>query len=122
MERQIGFEIVLVGRPHYVQKFIQVGAGLISGNARMVVEAYLERFRRASLPQKGIMLRERKEEQPQAPHLAKKERKGLKKVYRKELVKRSALMRIAAAWVITVPFSGLLAAILFFTIRGMMLP
>ena len=33
-----------------------------------------------------------------------------------------ALMRIAAAWVITVPASALMAAILFFTIRGMMLP
>jgi PiT family inorganic phosphate transporter len=92
------------------------------GADRMVVEAYLESFRRASLQQKGIMLRELKENQPQAPQLAKKERKGVKKVYRKELVKRSALMKIAAAWVITVPFSGLLAAILFFTIRGMMLP
>ena len=41
---------------------------------------------------------------------------------RKQLVKHSALMKIAAAWVITVPASGLLAAILYFTIRGMMLP
>jgi PiT family inorganic phosphate transporter len=31
-------------------------------------------------------------------------------------------MRIAAAWVITVPASALMAAVLFFTIRGMMLP
>jgi PiT family inorganic phosphate transporter len=31
-------------------------------------------------------------------------------------------MRIAAAWVITVPASALMAAMLFFTIRGMMLP
>jgi PiT family inorganic phosphate transporter len=54
--------------------------------------------------------------------LSKKERKGLKKVYRAELVKRSALLKIAAAWVITVPASGILAAILFFTLRGMMLP
>jgi PiT family inorganic phosphate transporter len=37
-------------------------------------------------------------------------------------VKRSALFKIAAAWVITVPVSGLLAAIIYFTIRGMMLP
>ena len=54
--------------------------------------------------------------------LSKKERKGLKRVYKTELVKRSALMRIVAAWLITVPVSGLLAAMLFFTIRGFMLP
>ena len=54
--------------------------------------------------------------------LPKKERKALKKVYRQELVKRTHLLRIAAAWVITVPVSAMLSAMLFFTIRGMMLP
>jgi len=38
------------------------------------------------------------------------------------LVKRSALMKIVAAWLVTVPASGFMAAILYFTIRGMMLP
>ena len=52
----------------------------------------------------------------------KRERKGLKKVYRQELVKRSALLKIAAAWVITVPASAIMAALLFYAIRGMMLP
>ncbi len=54
--------------------------------------------------------------------LTKKERKALRKVYRQELVKRSALMRIAAAWIITVPASAIMAAMLFYTIRGMMIP
>ena len=31
-------------------------------------------------------------------------------------------MRIAAAWLITVPASALMAAMLFYMIRGMMLP
>ncbi len=53
--------------------------------------------------------------------LNKKERKNLKKIYRTELVKRAALMKIVAAWVVTVPASGLLAALFYFTIRGMML-
>ena len=39
---------------------------------------------------------------------------------KQELVKRSALKRIVAAWIITVPASALLAAFLFFTIRGIM--
>ncbi|MCB2070637.1 MAG: inorganic phosphate transporter, partial [Ottowia sp.] len=55
-------------------------------------------------------------------HFSKQERKALKRVYRYELVKRSQLLRIAAAWVITVPASALMAALLFFMIRGMMIP
>jgi PiT family inorganic phosphate transporter len=31
-------------------------------------------------------------------------------------------MKIVTAWLITVPVSGLMAALLFYTIRGMMLP
>ena len=42
--------------------------------------------------------------------------------YREQLVKRSALMKIVAAWVITVPASGLLAMLVFYAIRGAMLP
>ena len=85
------------------------------------VEAFMEKFRSASLEEKGVMLRELKEHRATA-ELTKKERKGLKKVYHHELVKRSALLKIAAAWVITVPASAILAALLYFTIRGMMLP
>lgn len=85
------------------------------------VEAFLIGFKKASVEKKGRMLQQLKEKSAKA-HLTKKERKSLRKVYRHELVKRSALLKIAAAWVITVPASGLLAAILYYTIRGMMLP
>ena len=54
--------------------------------------------------------------------LTKSERKNIKKRNRQELVKRSALLKIAAAWVITVPAAGLMAGFLFYAIRGMMLP
>ncbi len=67
------------------------------------------------------MLTEIKEHTTKA-EFTKRERKGLKKVYRQELVKRSALLKIAAAWVITVPASAIMAALLFYAIRGMMLP
>ncbi|GAB6044148.1 inorganic phosphate transporter [Endothiovibrio diazotrophicus] len=86
-----------------------------------VVEAFIEEFKRASIAEKGEMLRRLKQKSA-ATTLTKKERKGLRKVYRHELVKRSHLLKIAAAWVITVPVSGLLAALLYYTIRGMMLP
>jgi len=89
------------------------------------IEAFIARFERASIEEKGQMLADLKERSKNADdpaHFSKGERKGLKKVYRRELVKRSQLMRIAAAWVITVPASALMAAVLFFMIRGMMLP
>lgn len=83
------------------------------------VEKFLEEFEEASIDEKGQMLEQLK--QKKGPNLYKKERKQLRGVYRKELVKRSMLLKIAAAWVITVPLAGILAALLYFTIRGMLL-
>jgi len=91
------------------------------GRDEAEVASFLAEFRKASVAKKGAMLQQLKEHSVKAD-FSKKERKGLKRVYKTELVKRSALMRIVAAWLITVPVSGLLAAMLFFTIRGMMLP
>jgi PiT family inorganic phosphate transporter len=85
----------------------------------------MARFNKAPVAEKGAMLDELKSQakaQLDPAHFSKQERKALKRVYRYELVKRSQLMRIAAAWVITVPASALMAALLFFTIRGMMMP
>jgi len=91
------------------------------GSDEAEVESFLLEFRKASIEKKGIMLQQLKEHSAKA-ELSKKERKSLKREYKTELVKRSALLKIVAAWLITVPVSGLLAAILYFTIRGMMLP
>ncbi|MBT7409579.1 MAG: inorganic phosphate transporter [Methylococcales bacterium] len=86
-----------------------------------VIESFLLKFKAASVPKKQILLKQLKDKASQA-HFTKKERKQLKRVYKYELVKRSHLIKIAAAWVITVPASGLLAAFIFFAIRGMMIP
>ena len=43
----------------------------------------------------------------------KKERKAFKKAYKQEIVKRSVVLRIVAAWIVTVPATALLAAVLF---------
>ena len=89
------------------------------------IAEFLAAFKKASIDEKGRMLKELKLQaklHANTTLLTKKERKSLKKVYRQELVKRSHLYKIAAAWLITVPLSGILAALLFFTIRGMMLP
>jgi len=91
------------------------------GKDKLEVEGFLQEFDSANLEEKRLMLVQMKMNTAKA-ELSKKERKRLKKVYRHELVKRSALLKIAAAWVITVPVSGILAAMLFFMIRGIMLP
>lgn len=92
-----------------------------TGKDKQLVEEFLGEFHAAHLEQKSIMLDQMKKHTAKAD-LTKKERKALRKVYLQELVKRSALLRIAGAWLITVPASAIMAALLFFTIRGMMLP
>jgi len=89
-------------------------------DAPEVVNEFLLKFDAADVREKGLMLADLKAKK--GPELFKKERKQLKKVYHTELVKRSMLLKIAAAWVITVPAAGLLSAMLYFTIRGMLLP
>ncbi len=89
------------------------------------VEVFIREFESASIEEKGEMLRELKARTKMAETsspVSKGERKELKKLHKRELVKRSQVIRIAAAWVITVPASAFMAAMLYFTIRGMMLP
>ncbi len=92
-----------------------------TGKDQAEVEEFLAEFHAASIQEKSEMLQQMKQHTAKAD-LSKSERKALRKVYKQELVKRSALIKIAAAWVITVPASAFMAAVLFFTIRGMMLP
>ncbi len=51
----------------------------------------------------------------------KKAKKTIKNLEKTEYVKRDAIKKIIAAWVITVPAAGLLAALIFFVMRGMLL-
>ncbi len=85
------------------------------------VAAFLERFEAASVDEKGALLAELKSAKG-GSSLHKAERKDLRKLHRIELVKRSLLLRIAAAWVITVPATALASALFFFMIRGALLP
>ncbi len=91
------------------------------GADQATIDAFLNEFQSATLEYKHVMLKELKEKKSNA-QFSKRERKSLRKVYHQELVKRSALLKIAAAWIITVPVSGLMAAMLFFMMRGMMMP
>jgi len=53
--------------------------------------------------------------------MTKKERKYLKKIEKEQYIRQDMLVKIIAAWLITVPISALLSAMLYFTIRGIML-
>lgn len=84
-----------------------------SGRDLEEIEEYLRKFEAAPVKEKQRMYEEMKlraaeieRDNPQA----KKERKAFRKVTREELVKRSVLMRIVAAWVITVPATAVVAA------------
>jgi len=50
----------------------------------------------------------------------KEAKKAIKNVEKTEYVKRDAVKKIIAAWIITVPAAGLLAALIFFVMRGML--
>ncbi len=89
------------------------------GPDREELRQFLEDFRQATVEEMEAMIKQAKKKQTEVA-LKKKERKRLKKIYQEEMVKRKLLIKIAAAWVITVPASALLAAMLYFTIRGMM--
>ncbi|MCW8895979.1 MAG: inorganic phosphate transporter [Sulfurimonas sp.] len=52
--------------------------------------------------------------------IIKSTKKDIKRAQKVEYVKRDAIKKIAAAWVITVPATAILAAVLFFTIKGIM--
>jgi PiT family inorganic phosphate transporter len=76
------------------------------------VNAFMDRFRAAPLAEKGQMLKALKTQAKlklDPANFSKLERKGLKKFYRRELVKRSQIKKIVAAWIVTVPVSALLA-------------
>lgn len=83
------------------------------GAAREQVDAYLANFAAASVDDKKRMLTEMKKRAKQNSidePFGKRERKALKKVYQKELVKRALVGRIVVAWAVTVPATGALAA------------
>ncbi len=91
-----------------------------AGIEREKLQKFLKNFQKASVEDMKLMLKQAKKNKEDVP-LTKDERKRLKNVYKEELVKRASMKKIVAAWIITVPASALLAAFLFFTIRGLLI-
>lgn len=78
---------------------------------------FMKKFQDASVSQKKAMLESLKKNKERELLLAKKEKKMLKKVYKQELVKRSAIIKIVASWFITVPVSALFSAFVFWILK-----
>lgn len=92
-----------------------------TGEARKQIEEYLERFQSETVEEMRAMLKKSSVREATLP-ITEKERKRLKRAYHQELVQRRHLYRIAAAWVITVPASACLGAMMFYLLRGILTP
>lgn len=84
------------------------------------VDQFIEEFKHANIERQDELLTQLKNKSTKAL-LTKKERKTLGKIHQQKLVKRSHILKIASAWIVTVPVSGVLAALFYYSIKGMML-
>jgi PiT family inorganic phosphate transporter len=76
------------------------------------VEAFIQRFDRAGFNEKGRLLAElNASENPMA--LTHTEQASLHKLYRHEIVRRPAFVRIILAWIITLPAAGIIASLVY---------
>jgi PiT family inorganic phosphate transporter len=75
-------------------------------------EAFMQRFEHASFSERERMLEDlNRSKQPVG--IDQKERKALQKLHHKALVERSTLKRILTGWFVTLPATGLLAALIY---------
>lgn len=87
-------------------------------------EAFISRFHATPFGARKAMLADLKaRNRTGAPALLDKaDRKALTRAHKRDIVNRSLMVRIFAAWVITVPATAALSALVFFTLRGMLMP
>lgn len=96
-----------------------------SEQEREQVEAELARFKQAEPHEKRRILADMKRQARAAgpgegAMFDKRERKALRKAYESELVKRSLVLRIVAAWVATMPVTAGLAAALYAVVTSIL--
>lgn len=112
-------------REYLKKRYFEMQQTIIAHHAKnsKSVEEFLEKFNKVSVKRKGAMLESLKKisKNSSLPNLNKKEKKSLKKAYKNELVKRSAINKIIASWIITVPASAALGAMIFFIVMTLSL-
>lgn len=115
----VGFLREYLKKRYYEMQQIIIKAH--KGKDAQEVEAFLERFNKASIKKKGLMLESIKNNRQlkDIPYFDRKERKSLKKAYKQELVKRNAINKIIASWLITVPVSAVLGGVTYYVITSL---
>ena len=88
------------------------------GEEKVRLQKFLESFQTAPVEDMEKMIKQAKKQKDELG-LKKSERKKMKKLYSDKLVKRSAVKKIVAAWIITVPASATLAAGVFFMVNDL---
>jgi PiT family inorganic phosphate transporter len=88
------------------------------GEEKVRLQKFLSNFESASVEDMEKMIKQAKTQKNELG-LKKSERKKMKKLYSDKLVKRSAVKKIVAAWIITVPASATLAACVFFMLHDL---
>ncbi|MFK7963441.1 MAG: inorganic phosphate transporter [Burkholderiaceae bacterium] len=87
----------------------------------VATEAVLRDFQNAPPEEKHRILNQLKKMGAEAVVSA-AQRKELRKALKRQLVSRTSLLKIASAWVITLPVSAFIAALFYYALRGMLLP
>lgn len=88
------------------------------GEEKVRLQKFLSNFQESSVEDMEKMLKQAKQQKAELG-LKKAERKKMKKLYSDRLVKRSAVKKIVAAWIITVPASAGLAAAVFMMVNDL---
>jgi PiT family inorganic phosphate transporter len=87
------------------------------------VEGFLRRFHAVPLSERGAMLHDFKvRTRVGQSEVTKLDRKTTTRVHKRDRVDRSLVLRIFAAWAVTVPATVVISAVVYFTLRGIMIP
>lgn len=98
-------------KTHYQKKLARIRHHH-AGQDQASIQSLLDRFDKASVAEKGQILKALRAD-PGVARLPKKEAKALAKLHRQELVKRSLMLKIVSAWLLTLPAAGLLASLIY---------
>ena len=85
------------------------------------IKRFIQRFDATPFAARAALLADLKAQGKNAG-FGKAGRKVIKAVHKQDLVDRTIVLRIFAAWIITVPATGILAAMIYFLMRGILLP